>query len=86
LNLTKSTGSLFSVTADSSISPRTIDLSTNDLAERLKQIELERDYLLKLQQQENKKSVQTSTTSIENVSQNFLISNCSDLFPNESSI
>ena len=42
LNLTKSTGSLFSATADPSISPRTIDVSTNDLAERLKQIELER--------------------------------------------
>ena len=42
LSLTKSTGSLFSTTADPSISPRTIDLSTNDLAERLKQIELER--------------------------------------------
>ena len=42
LNLTKSTGSLFSTTAEPSISPRTIDLSTNDLAERLKQIELER--------------------------------------------
>ena len=50
LNLTKSTGSLFSTTADPSISPRTIDLSTNDLAERLKQIELERyiyHYLMK---------------------------------------